>query len=572
MAILRRNLARRTLLGGTCFLTCVMSLQAQDRLTALDGQALDWFGFDVAMSGDYGVVGAWRDDDAGANTGSAHVVYTPGTSPAAYLQKLNLSDMQAGDLAGMSVAMGTDVIAISAPGRAVVRANGDVVTGIVAVFEEVSGVWTMTATLDTPSRTDGDLFGSGIAITDSSILVGASRDDEFAPDGGALFVFQRSGGTWALSQKIAPTDVGTHDYFGHDVCAAGTFAGATSYNDDDRGVNAGAAYVLEEISGIWDFTQKLTGSEGNSFDLYGTCIAMTEESIVVGAPQNEDLDDAASVNEGCVFVYEWSKRQGEWVETGCLRPGRPNDDHRFGIDVAINENVVIVGASHSDAGVINSGTAHVFGRRSRDCFEVSHHSGTVPQSYDYLGLSVAAGTNAVMVGVPGANEGAVGAGAVDVLDASGKPQVWGSTFCHSDERVGGFRNMGGERNNVDKLGRLMNVGTPSVSRDDMIMRGTSLPTGAYATLLIADQTGNSALGDGTLCVRFKNGSSYQFPYKQVAGDGRYIVRSPIGKIESAFPGTTSAFVGTSLYGQIAYYDPANGRWNTTNAIRMEFED
>ena len=520
------------------------------------------------MNGDYAVVGSWRDDDAGANTGSAHVIYTPGTTSPAYLEKLTLDDMAAGDLTGMTVAIGDGVIALSVPGRAIVRANGDVVTGTVAVFEENVGGWSVAALLDAPSRTNGDLFGAGLAVAGDQILVGAPRDDEYAPDGGALYVFERTGTSWTMSQKLAPSVIGTHDFFGHDVCAAGDLAAVTAYNDDDQGTNAGAAYALKRVAGVWEVTQKLVGSEGAGFDLFGTCIAMTEESIVVGAPQNEDTDNAAAANEGCVFVYEWSEREEAWVETGCLRPGKPNDDHRFGIDVAINDHVVIVGASHSETNLLNSGSAHVFGRRSRDCYETSCHVARVPQAYDYLGLSVAAGENAVMVGVPGANEGAVGTGAVDVLDAHGNPQVWGSTYCHSRERVGGFRNMGGEMNSTTRLGRLMCVGSHSVERGDLILRGTNLPENAMATLIMGGGTSKRRFGEGRICVSGDQLGGYQFAFQGVGPDGRYIVRDPIGQIGQVYPSAVPPMIGRPMYAQIVYYDRSMGVWNTTNALRV----
>lgn len=571
---LRRVLRRaslpslRPLVGGVALLATLGTLQAQQRVTALDGQALDWFGYDCAMSGDYAVVGSWRDDDAGANTGSAHVIYAPGTGVPAYLQKLTLEDMAAGDLTGMTVAIGGGVIALSVPGREIVRANGDVVTGTVAVFEETAGVWSATALLDAPSRTDGDLFGAGIAVAGDQILVGAPRDDGYAPDGGALFVFERSGAGWSMIQKLGPVGIGTHDYFGHDVCAAGDLATVTAYNDDEQGTNAGAAYTLKRVHGTWEVTQKLVGSEGASFDLFGTCVAMTEEAIVVGAPQNEDTDSAAAANEGCAFVYEWSSHEQAWVETGCLRPGKPNDDHRFGIDVAINDHVVIVGASHSETNLLNSGSAHVFGRRGRDCFETSNYVALVPQAYDYLGLSVAAGENAVMVGVPGANEGAVGTGAVDVLDAHGNPDVWGSTFCHSRERVGGFRNMGGEMNSTDQLGRLMCVGSNSVARGDLILRGTNLPENALATLIMGGGTTKRRLGEGRICVSGDQLGGYQFAFQGIGPDGRYVVRDPIGRIAQVYPSATPAMIGRSMYAQVVYFDRSMGVWNTTNALRI----
>ncbi len=546
------------------------SAAAQDRLVAPDGQALDWFGYDVAMSGDTAVVGAWRDDDAGAETGSAHVISATGTGAPSYVQKLNLDDMAAGDRAGFNVAIGDDgqVVCVTAPGRTAVRPDGSVMEGAVAVFEWTAGTWDQVALLDDPSRSLGDLFGSGVAIDGDHILVGAPRDDDFAPDGGALYVFGKNGSGYTRLAKLAPDDVGTHDYFGHDVAAANGRAVASAYNDDDAGTNAGAAYALERVGTVWSIRQKLMGAESHGLDLFGTCVAMSKDTIVIGAPQNEDLDAGASRNEGAAFVYEWSNRTRRWVETFCLRPGDPNDEHRFGIDVAVSETRIVVGASHSDSGLLNSGSAHVFTRRARDRFELVRHVASTPQAYDYLGLSVAAGRNAIIVGVPGANGVAVGTGAVDVINGA-DTSSWASGYCHSNVRVSGFKNMGGAKNRDGKLGRLCAIGSPSVLRDDLVLRATGLPQGSYGVLYMGAADLREPFGDSVLCVAAGNTGYLRFPYQVIESHGRYVVRNPISRIEASVPGISQVLVGQPMYAQVLYYDSQIKGWNTTNALRLQ---
>lgn len=551
-------------------IACAGSAAGQDRVAAPDGQALDWFGFDVAMSGDIAVVGSWRDDDAGADTGSAHLLRASGKEPTSYLQKLTLEDMSAGDRAGMNVAIGEDgaIVCVTVPGRSAVRPDGSVMDGAVAVFADVGGYWEQVGLLDDPARSAGDLFGSGVAIDGDHILVGAPRDDDFAPDGGALYVFGKTDQGYSRLAKLAPNGVGIHDYFGHDVAAAGGRAVVSAYNDDDAGVNAGAAYALSRAGSVWSIQQKLVGSEGNALDLFGTCVAMTSDTIVVGAPQNEDLDDGASVNEGAAFVFEWSQALQRWQETFCLRPGNPNDEHRFGIDVAVSDTRIVVGASHSDAALLNSGSAHVFTRRARDRFELVRHVSAKPQSYDYLGLSVAAGRNAVVVGVPGANGTAVGTGAVDVIHGSGSSS-WASSFCHANGREGGFKNMGGATNSAGKLGRLCAIGSPSAFRDDLALRATGLPEGSYGILYMGGSDLRKPFGASMLCVSGGPTGYLRFPTEIITGHGRYVVRRPISRLENAVSGITAFMVDHPMYAQVLYFEPSTSTWNSTNALRVQ---
>jgi len=44
-----------------------------DKLTASDAAAGDWFGCSVAISGTTALVGAWSNDDAGPDSGSAYL-------------------------------------------------------------------------------------------------------------------------------------------------------------------------------------------------------------------------------------------------------------------------------------------------------------------------------------------------------------------------------------------------------------------------------------------------------------------------------------------------------------------
>ncbi len=59
--------------SGSAYLLDVATGQQLHKLTADDAAFGDQFGFSVAMSGDIAIVGAWRNDDAGSNSGSAYV-------------------------------------------------------------------------------------------------------------------------------------------------------------------------------------------------------------------------------------------------------------------------------------------------------------------------------------------------------------------------------------------------------------------------------------------------------------------------------------------------------------------
>ena len=80
-----------------------------NKLTASDGATNDWFGYSVSISSDgtTALIGAYYDDDKGANSGSAYVFKYNGT---AWIQqaKLTASDGAASDYFGNSVSISSD--------------------------------------------------------------------------------------------------------------------------------------------------------------------------------------------------------------------------------------------------------------------------------------------------------------------------------------------------------------------------------------------------------------------------------------------------------------------------------
>jgi len=125
----------------------------------------DLFGSSVAVSGDFAVVGATDDDDAGSNSGSAYVFDRDhgGANEWGQVAKLSASDAAAGDRFGRSVAIS---------GNTAVVGSGGV--GSAYVFErDQFDQWTEIKKL-TGSGTPGGSFGGSVAISGDYVVVGAA--------------------------------------------------------------------------------------------------------------------------------------------------------------------------------------------------------------------------------------------------------------------------------------------------------------------------------------------------------------------------------------------------------------
>ena len=280
------------------------------KLTAFDGAATAQFGKSVAMDGDTVVVGALNDDENGAVSGSAYVFTKPAngwvtTSTAA---KLTASDGAAGDRFGKSVAMDGDTVVVGAWWD---DDNGPE-SGSAYVFTKPANGWVTTSTAAKLTASDGvddGRFGSSVAVDGDTLVVGASDDDENGEYSGSAYVFTKPANGWVTTStaaKLTASDGAADDYFGYSVAVDEDTVVVGAFEDDENGEDSGSAYVFTEpTSGGWTTateTAKLTASDGAADDWFGFSVAMDGDTLVVGAPE----DDDKGTNSGSAYVYEVS--------------------------------------------------------------------------------------------------------------------------------------------------------------------------------------------------------------------------------------------------------------------------
>jgi FG-GAP repeat/Putative Ig domain len=154
----------------------------QQKLMASDGEANDAFGFSVAIDGDTLAAGAPRDDGV---KGSAYVFTRSGTTWTQQ-QKLMASDGEAIDAFGFSVAIDGDTLVAGAP---IDPTSTKVDKGAVYVFTRSGTTWTEQQKLAASDGDARDQFGFSVAIDEDTLVAGAPLDDGAKVDQGAAFVF-----------------------------------------------------------------------------------------------------------------------------------------------------------------------------------------------------------------------------------------------------------------------------------------------------------------------------------------------------------------------------------------------
>ncbi|NNF57919.1 MAG: T9SS type A sorting domain-containing protein [Rhodothermaceae bacterium] len=220
------------------------------KLLASDGADGDRFGAAVALSADgqVALVGAQDDDDAGAGSGAVYIFVRTGTTWTEQA-KLTASDAAGGDLFGRAVGISGD------GQYAVVGAYLDdddgADSGSIYIFARTGTTWTEQAKLTASDAAAGDQFGYGVAINDGGTVLmgGANAEDEGGSDAGAAYAFVRNGTTWSEAEKLTASDAAANDFFGRTTALSAdgqtVFVGADG--DDDNGSDSGSAYVFEDV-------------------------------------------------------------------------------------------------------------------------------------------------------------------------------------------------------------------------------------------------------------------------------------------------------------------------------------
>jgi sugar lactone lactonase YvrE len=207
----------------------------QQKLTASDGAASDYFGDSVSVSGDTAVIGAnYKNTEQGA----AYVFVQSGTAWSQQ-QELTASDGAANDQFGFSVSVSGDTAVIGAYGKTI-NSNAD--QGAAYVFVRSGGTWAQQQELTASNGEANYYFGYSVSVSGDTAVIGAERAFAFQ---GAAYVFVSSAGVWTQQQQLTASNGEEYDFFGYSVSVSGDTAVIGAYSKQiNSTVYQGAAYAF----------------------------------------------------------------------------------------------------------------------------------------------------------------------------------------------------------------------------------------------------------------------------------------------------------------------------------------
>ncbi len=461
----------------------------------------DKFGTAVAISGDTVVVGANEEDSnaTGVNgnqsdnsfleAGAAYIfVRNAGVwTQQAYLKASNTGEY---DGFGAAVAISGDTVIIGASSE---RSNATGVNGnqsdnsatdagAAYVFTRTGSTWTQQAYLKASNTTAGYRFGSDVAVSGDTVVVGSVGEgsnatgvngnpfDYGSVNSGAAYVFTRAGGTWSQQAYLKASNTGAGDAFGTAVSISGdtvvitaeeersNATGVNGNQSDNSAPDAGAAYVFTRSGSTWSQQAYLKASNAQAGDFFGGSAAISGDTIVIGAGLegsaatgvNGNQSDNSAVWAGAAYVF--NRSGGTWSQQAYLKASNTGGDDRFGDSVAISGDLILVGAynedsaatgvngNQSDNSASSAGAAYLFGRSGGVWTQQDYIKASNTQATDWFGVDVAISGGTAVIGASledSAATGIGGNGADNSLDRSGAAYTFFTAIPLPDINVRG---------------------------------------------------------------------------------------------------------------------------------------
>lgn len=427
-------------------------------LKANDAEPSAFSGEAVAISGDTVVVGAVYEDisngSAGTDAGAAYVFVRNGTG---WTQQARLTahNAEVDDRFGGAVAISGDTIVVAAERESGSAGgdgsgNGATWSGAAYVFVRSGTSWTQQAYLKAHNAEPLDRFGTDIAISGETIVVGASGED--GPRGGdgsmngndssgAAYVFVRSGTQWSQQAYLKSHNSEMIEFFGQSVAVSGDtivvgaiFEAGPAGGDGSTNGNggSGAAYVFVRGGNAWSQQAYLKAHNAGRNDIFGSAVAVSDDTIVVGASQ--EGDEGSSVNpelSGAAYVFV--RGGGNWSQQAHLKAHNAGPADDFGGTVAISGDTLVIGARNEDDAAASvggnnnapsAGAAYVFSRSGTSWSQTSYLKAHNAEANDRFGSAVAMSGTTIVAGAIGDDDPAGSAGHANSAPDAGAAYVF----------------------------------------------------------------------------------------------------------------------------------------------------
>lgn len=285
----------------------------------------------------YGVQVRYRSVGGRVSNWSREVYFTTRYEPIGTLEVGKLVKGDASSLASF----GSDIQVDATGTYMLISAPGQTGTGVVQAYEKILESWTASGPLTPSYYSAGSRFGHCVRMSKDGQLaiVGAPYETNQHLEGGAAYLFVRTGSSWAQLVRLLPNEGVMGQHFGASIAVSddGTLAMVSAPDADSQ---AGAVYVYAKVSGIWTEVQKIVSDRASTTGRFGQEIALSGDGSVLAVTLTTSTPSAMNVVE----LYQ---NNGEhWVRYQTLADSGGVLTDLFGKSLAISETggVLMIGA------------------------------------------------------------------------------------------------------------------------------------------------------------------------------------------------------------------------------------
>ena len=374
-------------------------------------------------------------------------------------------------LVGVGLAMSADgnTLAVSSPHEdgAATGVNGNQKdesawdAGAVYVFVRAGDRWTQQAYVKASNAQTSDRFGISVALSgDGNTLavgatledsgargVGANQMDNSADSAGAVYVFRRTGTTWAQQAYIKASNADASDQFGWSLAlsndgntlgvgAQGEGSAATGVNgnqEDNSAADAGAAYVFVRNGSTWTQQAYIKASNAQGGDRFGFSISLTADGNTMAVGAYDEDGGASGVNgkvdeeaPGSGAAYVFGRSGTTWTQDAYVKQSTTVRNSALGSAVALSADgsTLVVGAvdetsltrgidgdeSSKQNNAVSAGAIYIYGRTAEGWRRQAYVKSSNIGPTDLFGMRLALTRDGSMLaaGAPGQSGGGRG--------------------------------------------------------------------------------------------------------------------------------------------------------------------
>ena len=296
----------------------------------------------------------------------------------------------------------------------------------------------------------GDQFGWSMSLSGDTLAVGAPYESSNATgiggdqtnntstSSGAVYVFTRSGGSWAQQAYIKASNTGPAAAFGHSLSLSGDTLAVGAYGEasnatgvggnqnNSMATGSGAVYVFLRTGTVWAQQAYIKASNTGANDQFGYSVSLAGDSLAVGAPLEDsnamgiDGNGANNTATDSGAVYVFTRSGTTWSQQAYLKASNTGASDYFGFSVSLSGDMLAVGAYGEDSNATGiggdgsnnsiggSGAAYLFTRNGTTWSQRAYIKASNPGNNDYFGYGLSLSAGALAVGAYGEASNATG--------------------------------------------------------------------------------------------------------------------------------------------------------------------